>query len=427
MQTDFAFEMGTSNLRFGPGATREVGMDLSELGARRVMLLTDPNLVDLPPVRTAVESLNSEGVDYALYDRVRVEPTDVSFQEAIDFALDGNFDAFVAVGGGSSIDTAKAANLYSTFPDDFYAYVNAPIGSGKPVPGALKPLIAIPTTAGTGSETTGVTIFDISAKHVKTGIAHRRLKPSLGIVDPENTRTMPPVVAASTGLDVLCHALESYTAIPYDRRPLPERPILRPAYQGTNPISDMWALRAIELVAENIVRAVADPDNDEARSNMILASSMAGMGFGNAGVHLPHGMSYPVSGMVRDYRPEGMVSDHPIVPHGTSVILNAPASFRFTGPACPERHLKAAQLLGADISGVKDAETEAGAMLADRIVALMKRLEMPNGLSAIGFTEADVPGLVEGTLPQHRVTKLSPRPAGREDLAALFRDALTAW
>ncbi|MDE3260326.1 MAG: iron-containing alcohol dehydrogenase [Gemmatimonadota bacterium] len=427
MQTDFAFEMGTSNLRFGPGATREVGMDLSELGARRVMLLTDPNLVDLPPVRTAMESLNSEGVDYALYDRVRVEPTDVSFQEAIDFALDGDFDAFVAVGGGSSIDTAKAANLYSTFPDDFYAYVNAPIGSGKPVPGALKPLIAIPTTAGTGSETTGVTIFDISAKHVKTGIAHRRLKPSLGIVDPENTRTMPPVVAASTGLDVLCHALESYTAIPYDQRPLPERPILRPAYQGTNPISDMWALRAIELVAENIVRAVADPEDDEARSNMILASSMAGMGFGNAGVHLPHGMSYPVSGMVRDYRPEGMVSDHPIVPHGMSVFLNAPASFRFTGPACPERHLKAAQLLGADISGVNDPETEAGGILADRIVVLMKRLEMPNGLSAIGFTEADVPGLVEGTLPQHRVTRLSPKPAGREDLAALFRDALTAW
>lgn len=427
MQTDYAFEMGTSNLRFGPGATREVGMDLSELGASRVMLLTDPNLVDLPPVRTALDSLKSEGVAYALYDRVRVEPTDVSFQEAIDFALDGEFDAFVAVGGGSSIDTAKAANLYSTYPDDFYAYVNAPIGSGKPVPGALKPLIAIPTTAGTGSETTGVTIFDISEKHVKTGIAHRRLKPLLGIVDPENTRTMPPVVAASTGLDVLCHALESYTAIPYDRRPLPERPILRPAYQGTNPISDTWALRAIELVAENIVRAVADPDDDEARSNMILASSMAGMGFGNAGVHLPHGMSYPVSGMVRDYRPEGMVSDHPIVPHGMSVFLNAPASFRFTGPACPDRHLRAAQLLGAEISDVEDPEAEAGGILADRIVALMKQLEMPNGLSAIGFSEADVPALVEGTLPQHRVTRLSPRPAGREDLAALFRDALTAW
>ena len=238
---------------------------------------------------------------------------------------------------------------------------------------------------------------------------------------------MPPVVAASTGLDVLCHALESYTAIPYDQRPLPDRPILRPAYQGTNPISDIWSLKAIELVAEYLVRAVADPDDDEARSHMILASSMAGMGFGNAGCHLPHGMSYPVSGMVRDYSPPGFITDHPIVPHGISVVLNAPAVFRFTGPACPDRHLKAADHLGAATSAVPDPEAQAGPILADRIVALMKQLEMPNGLCAVGFTEADIPALVEGTLPQHRVTKLSPRPASAEDLHAMFKDAMTAW
>ncbi len=427
MERDYAFEMGASNLRFGPGATREIGMDLADWGVKRAMLITDPNLAELSPVQTAIESLKREGIGFALFDRVRVEPTDTSFKEAIAFANEGKFDAFVAVGGGSSIDTAKAANLYSTYPDDFLAYVNAPIGGGKPVPGSLKPLIAVPTTAGTGSETTGVTIFDLTEQHAKTGIAHRRLKPALGVVDPENTRTMPPIVAASTGLDVLCHALESYTAIPYDQRPLPERPVLRPAYQGTNPISDIWSLKAIELVDQYLVRAVADPDDDEARSHMILASSMAGMGFGNAGVHLPHGMSYPVSGMVRHYKPEGFLTDHPIVPHGMSVFLNAPAVFRFTGPACPDRHLQAAKLLGADISNVRDPETEAGPILADRIVALMKQLEMPNGLAAIGFTEADIPALVEGTLPQHRVTKLSPRPAGEEDLHALFKDALTAW
>ena len=427
MSTDYAFEMGTSNLRFGPGSTREVGMDLAEMGAKRVLLVVDPNLRDLPPVQTAVRSIEKEGVDYQLYSDVRVEPTDLSFQAAIEFSAAGNFDAFVAVGGGSTIDTAKAANLYSTYPDDFYAYINAPIGQGKPVPGPLKPLIAIPTTAGTGSETTGVAIFDISARHLKTGIAHRRLKPTLAIVDSDNTRSMPPVVAASTGLDVLCHALESFTAIPYDQRPLPERPILRPAYQGTNPISDIWSLKAIELVAKYIVRAAADPEDEEARSNMILASSMAGMGFGNAGVHLPHGMSYPVSGMVRDYRPDGFNTDHAIVPHGMSVFLNAPPVFRFTGPACPERHLRAAELLGADVSQVGNPQEEAGDILAERIVNLMKQLEMPNGLSAIGFTEADIPALVEGTLPQHRVTKLSPRPATEADLAILFREALTAW
>jgi hydroxyacid-oxoacid transhydrogenase len=228
-------------------------------------------------------------------------------------------------------------------------------------------------------------------------------------------------------LDVLCHALESFTAIPFDQRPMPKSPVLRPAYQGSNPISDIWAERAIRLVATYLLRAVADPDDDEARSNMILASSFAGMGFGNAGCHLPHGMSYPVSGMIRDFRPQGFVTDHAIVPHGMSVVLNAPPVFRFTGPACPERHLQAAEWLGADTSSIQNPESESGPLLANCIVDLMKKLEVPNGLSAIGYTEDDIPALVEGTLPQHRVTKLSPRPASADDLTAMFKDALTAW
>ena len=427
MERDTAFEMGAANLRFGPGTTREVGMDLADMGAKRVLVVTDPNLKSLPPVGAVLESLHSEGIEYDLFDRVRVEPTDASFKEAIQVATEGRFDAYVAVGGGSSIDTAKAANLYATYPDDFTAYINAPIGQGKPCPGPVKPLIAIPTTAGTGSETTGVAILDLSDRHVKTGIAHRYLKPTLALVDPENTRTMPAVIAAATGLDVLCHALESYTAIPFTERPRPERPILRPAYQGTNPISDIWSLRAVELVTEYLPRAVRNPEDDEARGQMILAASMAGIGFGNAGVHLCHGMSYPVSGMVKSFKPDGMVTDHPIVPHGMSVALNAPSVFRFTGPARPERHLEAAKRMGADISGVIDPESEAGEILADRIVSMMRQLEIPNGLSAIGFTEADIPALVQGTLPQHRVTKLSPRPAGAVDLEAMFRDAMRAW
>ncbi len=425
MKKDTAFELATSNIRFGPGITREIGMDLSDSGVGHIMVLTDPTLAQLPPMATVLQSLRDEKLSFSLYDRVRVEPSDESFKDAIDFAKSGNFDSFVAVGGGSTIDTAKAANLYSTYPADFLDYVNPPIGRGLPVPGPVKPLIAVPTTAGTGSETTGVAIFDLVEMHAKTGIAHRRLKPTLGLVDPDNTETLPAAVAASTGLDVLSHALESYTAIPYTERPHPGRPIARPAYQGSNPISDLWALEALDMVRRYLVRAVEDPSDLEARSQMLLAASYAGIGFGNAGVHLPHGMSYPVSGKVRGFRPSGYPVDHDLVPHGISVILNAPAAFRFTAAAAPQRHLRAAAVLGADVDRAN--ADDAGEILAEQLILLMQRLNVPSGLREIGCTSDDIPSLVEGTLPQHRVTKLSPRPAGEEDLAGMFEDALAYW
>jgi hydroxyacid-oxoacid transhydrogenase len=426
MAHDIAFEMAVSSIRFGTGVTREVGMDLAELGVRRALLLTDPVLRALAPVHTVLESFDASKIRYDVYDRVRVEPTDESFLDAIAFATSGGYDAFVAVGGGSTIDTAKAVNLYTTYPPaDFLDYVNPPIGKGLPVPGPLKPLMAIPTTAGTGSETTGVSIFDLTRMHAKTGIANRRLKPTLGVLDPENTRTMPAEVAASSGLDILSHAIESFTAMPYTGRPLPERPALRPAYQGSNPISDVWSLQALRMVATYLVRAVADTSDDEARAQMLLAAAYAGVGFGNAGVHLPHGMSYPVSGHVKSYRAPGYATDHPLVPHGISVILNAPAVFRYTASANPQRHLQAAEALGADVSNVRDAD--AGKVLADRITWFMRELKVPNGLKAVGYTSSDIDTLVEGTLPQHRVTKLSPRPAGPDELRRLFEDAMTAW
>ncbi len=422
---DTAFEMAGARLRFGPGVTAEVGLDLADMGARRVLLFTDPQMRDLPPVHVALQAIQREGIACDVFDRVHIEPTDQSIQVAITAARSLPYDAFVAVGGGSTIDTAKAANLYSTHPADLLAYVAAPVGEGRAVPGPLKPLVAIPTTAGTGSETTGVAIFDLSEIHAKTGISDRHLRPSLALVDPENTHTMPPLVAASTGLDVMCHALESYTALPFNKRIRAERPNRRSTYQGANPISDIWAERALSLVAEHLHRAWLNPADDEARSQMLLASAYAGIGFGNAGVHLCHGMSYPVSGMVRDFHPVGYPGDHALVPHGVSVVLNAPAVFRFTAPACPERHLRAAELLGAEAAGA--AVDEAGDILADRVVQFIQMLELPNGLSALGYTAADAPELVKGTLPQHRVTKLSPRPADEADVMLLFLNSMTLW
>jgi hydroxyacid-oxoacid transhydrogenase len=425
MQHDTAFQMAASNIRFGKGVTREIGMDLANLGAGRTLVVIDPKLIDSSVGRTVLTALRASAIGHEVFDDVAVEPTDASFKAAAEIATAGGFDSFVAVGGGSTIDTAKAANLYATHPADFFDYVNAPIGRGVPVPGPCKPLIAVPTTAGTGSETTGVAIFDYVEKRAKTGIAHRYLKPTLGIVDSDNTATMPPAVAASSGLDVLSHALESYTAMPFDRRPLPDNPIARPAYQGSNPISDVWALRALELMAEFLPRAYADTSDEEARGNMLLAAAIAGIGFGNAGVHLPHGMSYPVAGRVRDYWPAGYDVDHPMVPHGISVILNTPAVVRFTGGTDPARHLRAAEALGAEVSGAQPEE--AGELLAQRVIHFMRTLGVPNGLSAVGYAPDDIPALVEGTLPQHRVTKLSPRPAGEEELTRLFEESMRIW
>ncbi|RLO10331.1 hypothetical protein DYB28_003586 [Aphanomyces astaci] len=364
---DVACELAASSIRFGAGVTAEIGMDLKELKARNVVVFTDPHLRDLPVVHTVLDSLADNGIRAHVFDQVRVEPNDISFQRAIAYMneLTVSVDAIVAVGGGSVIDTAKIANLYSMFPpDDFYDYVNPPVGKGIPVPGALHPLFAIPTTAGTGSETTGVAIFDDTRTKSKTGVAHRRLKPTLGIVDPLNTATLPPNVAKYSGFDVLCHAIESFTALPFTERPYPASPNHRPAYQGSNPISDIWSLHALHQTNKFLRRAVNDVSDVEARSAMLLASTAAGIGFGNAGVHLCHGMSYPIASQVS--------SDNGAV-------------FKLTG--------------------VWDCTARVG-------------------IGLLGYTFSDIPALVKGTLPQHRVTKLSPRPAAEVDLHRLFADAL---
>lgn len=328
------------------------------------------------------------------------------------------------------IDTAKLMNLYTVFPDaDFLDFVNAPLGKGLPITKQLKPLIAVPTTAGTGSETTGTAIFDLTSKKAKTGVAHRNMKPTLGICDPLNTRTMPSAVHASSGLDVLCHSLESWTAIPYNERtPRPTNPINRPAYQGANPISDIFSLQALHSTVKYLPRAVRDPDDIEAQSQMLLAATLAGVGFGNAGVHLCHGMSYPISGQNRGYKHAGYEIDEPIIPHGVSVAVTAPAVFRFTAASNPDRHLAAAEAFGKDISNVK--RESAGEVLGEAIAEFLVELgDQPRGLKALGFGEGDVGGLVEGTIPQKRVLMLAPSLSEeigeeREQLTRLFEEAM---
>lgn len=405
-------------------------MDFKNLGAKRVCVVTDSTVAKLDAMKQVVEGLTKEGVEFTIFDKVRVEPKDSSIREAIDFAKPYQPDAFLAVGGGSVIDTAKLMNLYTTFPDaEFLDFVNAPLGKGLPITKPLKPLVAVPTTAGTGSETTGTAIFDLVSKKAKTGIAHRNLKPTLGICDPLNTRTMPSAVHASSGLDVLCHSLESWTAIPYNERtPRPQNPINRPAYQGANPISDIFSLKALRSTVEYLPRAVKDPEDFEAQSEMLLAATLAGVGFGNAGVHLCHGMSYPISGQNPGYKHKGYAVDSPIIPHGVSVAVTAPAVFKFTGASNPDRHLAAAEAFGKDISNAK--KESAGEILSEALAEFLVKLgDQPRGLKALGFGSEHINDLVEGTLPQKRVLMLAPNLSlevneEREQLRGLFEEAM---
>jgi alcohol dehydrogenase class IV len=301
-------------------------------------------------------------------------------------------------------------------------YINKPLGEGAPVPGPLKPLVAVPTTAGTGSESTPVCVVDLLDLKVKAGISSNYIRPWLAVVDPLNTLSTSPQVTAAGGYDVMTHALESYTSRAYDRRPrYPDR-ANRPAYIGANPISDVWCERALELVGQFFRRAVLNGDDLDARVGMAMAAAFAGMGFGNAGVHVPHAVAYPIAGMVRQYVPEGYDVEEPLVPHGQSVIVTAPATFEFTYPTAPQRHLRAAELLGATLAGITAANGRD--LLAATVVGIVKDTHGPAGVSAFGYGDRDIGPLVEGTLMQERLLAVCPREVGQPELERIVRASM---
>ncbi|MDQ3891945.1 MAG: iron-containing alcohol dehydrogenase, partial [Actinomycetota bacterium] len=273
------FTMEATPLKYGPGASEEVGWEINRLGVNRVMVVSDPGVVEAGITPRIQELIEAEGIEVEVWDKARVEPTANSFQEAADFAKEGDFDGFVAVGGGTSIDTAKVSDLIATHGGEIMDYVNPPVGGGKAPPSPLRPLLAIPTTSGTGAEATTVAILDIPEQKVKSGISHQYLRPDRGLVDPNLTMSLPAEVTSSTGLDVVCHAAESYISKPYHTREKPKDPSERPPYQGANPIADMWSSKALEYGGKYLRRAVENGEDVEARGAMMLGASLAGVGF----------------------------------------------------------------------------------------------------------------------------------------------------
>lgn len=420
---EYAFVLEGNKEIFGAGALAEVGAHAKSLGMRRVALITDRQLSKLPSLETVVKSLRDIGVRVSVFDGVEIEPTDRSLKAAIRFAEEDDFDGFVSVGGGSVMDTCKAVSLYASYPPKhFLDYVNQPLGKALPAPGPLKPHIACPTTFGTASECTNVAIFNFLELGTKAGISNRAIKPSLGIIDPEALRTLPAPVVAANGMDVFSHAVESFTARPFTHRPAPENPAVRPVIQGANPFSDLNCLEAIRLIGENLVRAVRDPEDFVVREKLSFAGLLAGIGFGTAGCNLPHGMSYAVSGLVRDYYAEGWPREHALVPHGFAVIINAPSVFRFMGPTCPKRHAEAARALG-----VAEINQRPGENLADGVIDIMQAIGVPNGLSGVGYTADDLDALTDKGWKQRRVVENAARQISKEEMGKIFAGALSYW
>ena len=419
--SETVFTYGAPGLKFGIGASDEIGYDLSQYDVKRVLVLTDPGVAATGHPQRVAEQMAQFGIEARVFDAVHVEPTDESFEAAIAFAREtGPWDAYVAVGGGSTIDTAKAVNLMTTNDGELMDYINAPVGKARAPQRPLRPLVAVPTTTGTGAESTTICVLDVLALKVKTGISHARLRPTLAVVDPALTMSQPAGVTAAAGMDILCHALESYTArsfTSYDRK-TPEQ---RVPYCGSNPISDVWSENAMTLLASSFRRAVQHGDDPDARGRMALAATMAGLGFGNAGVHIPHANAYPIAGRVRDFHPVGYPDAEPMVPHGMAVSLTAPEAFRWTFESSPERHLRAASLLAPDHR--YDGPDALPKVLAD----LMRDIDIPNGLGAVGYGETDVDDLVEGAMKQQRLLATAPREVTAEDAAGILERSLELW
>lgn len=420
MDHETVFTLEATPVKFGPGAALEAGWELRRMGVRRALLVVDPRLLELDIARPVFDAIQKEGIDIVTFSDIHIEPTLDSLSRAAEFARQTLVDGFVALGGGSTLDTAKVVNLLYTHGGEIMDYVNPPIGWGKKPSAPLKPLLAIPTTSGSGSEATTVAVLDLPELKTKTGISHRYLRPTQALVDPDLTRTAPAAVTASAGLDVVCHAAESYLSLSFDQRPKPATPDERPPYQGSNPVADIWSTKALEFGGQYLIRAIADSNDTQARGHMMLSATMAGIGFGSAGVHIPHACAYPIAGLKHEYRAKGYPA--PLIPHGFSVIVTAPSAFRYTYAAAPERHIQVAKWLAQEPIVGPGPDS-----LPKVLIELMKRAGAPSGLAELGYTRGDIPQLVAGALKQQRLLAIAPRVPTEQDLEAILAASFHNW
>ena len=420
-----SFTVAMPRLTVGRGTLSEVGVRAARLGMKRVAVFTDPNLAPGRLVNIVTTSLASAGIDVAVFSEIRVEPDDDSVERGANFLRGSKFDGMVSVGGGSVIDTAKAAMVLLCHGGNIIDYFAPPVGKGAPIPGPVLPHIACATTSGTGSECTSISVLRVNELNTKFVVASPYLLPDVAIVDPQCCDSLPANVVASTGFDLCCHALECYTARAYTQHNKVDSPDARQYIQGSNPFSEMVAREAMSIVGKYLERGVNDSDDTQARDQLMWGATLAGIAFGNSGTHLPHAMSYGVTHLMHDIVTDGYPVASPFIPHGISVIVTAPSIFKYTAEATPERHLQAAECLSADAKGA--TVDDAGEVVANRLIELMKATHMPNGLSAIGFGEQHINALATSSIRQGRAIANAPRDSNQVDLENMYRSALSHW
>ncbi|MGK0269411.1 MAG: hydroxyacid-oxoacid transhydrogenase [Cocleimonas sp.] len=420
-----SFTIDIPKVTFGRGVLSEVGERAKALSMTQVALFTDVILENGPYVNSVKQSLKDAGISYIVFSDIRIEPDDICVDDAALFLNSGSFDGVISVGGGSVIDTAKAAMVCAKYPRPVRDYFAPPVGEGIAIPGPVYPHIACPTTAGTGSECTSISVLRIRELNTKFVFASPHMLPDVALVDPTCCDSLPSNVVASTGFDLLSHALESYTAKAYTRWGAVDNPNARPLTQGANPWSDLAAAKALEIAGDYLVRGVNDVSDTEARDQLMWGATLAGMAFGNSGTHLPHALSYGVTHLMNDITTDGYAVKTPFVPHGISVIVTAPATFRYTAEAAPERHLEAAQFLRADMKSATNDDS--GEVLAGRMIELMRETNIPNGLQGVGFGENDIRRLSDSSIRQTRAIGNSPRETNMVDIENIYNNALSYW
>ncbi|MGW6300438.1 iron-containing alcohol dehydrogenase [Peribacillus butanolivorans] len=383
---DFNFNLPTS-IEFGNGKVKNIGKRAKELGRKKALLITDKGLAQTGILQKVTDSLDQEGVNYIVFDEITPNPKDVDCHRAYQQFKDEEIDLLIGLGGGSSMDTAKAIGTLLTHGGELRDRYGVNLLERE-----ITPLICIPTTSGTGSEvTTGSVITDTVTKQ-KEAILDIRLAPKLAILDPELTLTLPKSITAATGMDALTHAIEAYTS------------------NIAEPISDALSLYAIELIAKYLPLAVENGNNLEARKNMLVASLIAGMAFNHADLGAVHAMAEPLGGLYD-------------TPHGVANSIFLPHVFEFNIPSNPEKHAIVAEKLGANKEGKTIEETAYEGVVL--LKELARKIGIPDFRDLNNINPEDFPFLAEGA-SVHLCTQTNSRKVTPADYLELFQKTYEA-